>query len=144
MTAHALVGRWDIVAWEQDYDDGRLMYPMGENLQGFIRYEADGDMMCMIARADRENFTTGGQWDASEEERAAAYKSMLSYAGTYEIEGDTVTHHVEISLFPNWVGGDQRRKFVLGDDGTVALEARLEDGTSEARTARLRWHRHAG
>lgn len=136
-----LTGRWDIVSWEQDYDDGRLVHPLGQELQGFIRYTDDGDMACMIARADRPCFATGGQWDAEDTERAAAYSSMLAYAGTYDVDGDTVTHHVDLSLFPNWVGGDQRRRFVFRADGTLALEARLEDGTPAARTARLVWQR---
>jgi Lipocalin-like domain len=137
-----LVGRWDIVSWVQAYDDGRLRYPLGEDLDGFIRYTADGEMMCMIARRDRPAFTTGGQWDASDAERAAAYQSMLSYAGRYELADDVVIHDVELSLFPNWIGGQQRRRFVFRGDGTLALEARLEADTPQARTARLVWRRH--
>ncbi|MNW12958.1 hypothetical protein D3C71_2107770 [compost metagenome] len=44
------------------------------------------------------------------------------------------------SLFPNWVGGSQQRVAILEGD-VVALTARLEEGTSEARTARLVWQR---
>ncbi len=139
-----ITGRWDILSWEQDYDDGRLLFPMGEELHGSIHYTADGDMSCMIARADRPRFTTGGQWNADEAEKAGAYSSMLAYAGTYDVADDVVTHHVMISLFPNWIGGDQRRRFVFRPDGTLALEARLEDGTPEARTARLVWRRATG
>ena len=142
-TAADLVGRWDIVSWVQAYDDGRVQHPMGEDLEGFIRYTADGEMVCMIVRGDRAAFATGGQWDASDEEKAVAYQSMLSYAGRYEVVGDAVTHHVELSLFPNWAGGQQRRRFVFRDDGTLALEARLEADTQQARTARLVWRRHA-
>ena len=138
-----VTGRWDIVSWVQDFDDGRQVYPLGEELEGFIRYTPDGDMVCLIARADRTPFTTGGQWNAADVEKAAAYSSVLAYAGTYDIEGDTVVHHVDLSLFPNWEGGDQRRRFILREDGTLALEARLEDGTAEARTARLVWRRPA-
>ena len=136
-----LVGRWDIVSWVQAYDDGRRQYPMGEDLHGFIRYGDDGDMTVMIARRDRPNFSTGGQWDAADHEKAAAYESMLAYAGRYELDGDHVVHHVDMSLFPGWTGGQQRRRVVVGTDGTVALEARLEDGTPQARTARLVWRR---
>lgn len=143
LTAHELVGRWDIVSWAQEYDDGRTVLPMGEHLVGFIRYTADGDMVAMISTADRPRFTTGGQWDAEDTEMAAAYRSMLAYAGRYELDGDVVVHHVEISAYPGWIGSAQRRRLVVGDDGTIALEARLEDGTPEARTARLVWRRHA-
>jgi hypothetical protein len=137
-----LVGRWDIISWVQQYDDGRLQYPMGADLIGFIRYTSDGDVIVQISRSDRPQFTTGGQWDADKAEQAAAYGSMLTYSGRYVLDGDHVTHHVDISLYPGWVGTLQRRRLAIGDDGTIALEARLEPDTPEARTARLLWRPH--
>jgi Lipocalin-like domain len=137
-----IVGRWDIISWEQVFDDGRVQRPLGEELDGFIRYTADGDMICMIMRRGRAPFTSGGQWDAENAELAEAYRSVLSYAGRYSFDGETITHHVELSLFPNWIGGDQRRRVVSHGADTIALEARLEEGTSRARTARLAWRRH--
>lgn len=137
-----IIGRWDIVSWLQLYDDGRRQAPLGENLEGFIRYVEDGDMICMIANADQPNFTSGGQWNASETERARAYSSMLAYAGTFRIEGETVIHEVKQSLFPNWKGSDQKRSVRLEGD-TLYIEARLEAGTPEARTAQLKWRRAA-
>ncbi|VVE18082.1 lipocalin-like domain-containing protein [Pandoraea nosoerga] len=140
MTANAaLVGRWKIVAWEQIYDDGRHTFPLGQALEGFIQYDGDGRMMCMLFRADRPNFTTGGQWNASQEEKALAYGSMLAYAGTYTVDGDIVSHRVELSAFPNWKGGTQTRKIETLEGDRLVLAARLEEGTSEARTARLVW-----
>jgi len=138
-----LVGRWDILSWEQRYDDGRRELPMGEKLDGFIRYLPDGDMICMLYKSDRKRFEKGGQWNAPDDEKAGAYNSMLSYAGRYAVNGDVVTHFVEASLFPNWVGGEQKRRIEVQPDGTVALLARLEEGTAQARTARLVWRRHA-
>ena len=138
-----LVGRWDIVSWEQLYDDGRRELPMGERLEGFIRYSADGDMVCMIGRVDRPRFVKGGQWNAPDDEKARAYESLLSYAGRYRLDGDVITHSVEMSLFPNWKGGEQKRRVQVQPDGTLALVARLEENTPQARTARLVWRRHA-
>lgn len=137
-----LVGRWDILAWEQLYDDGRKQLPLGEELEGFLRYTEEGDMIVMIARKDRKPFETGGQWNADDAEKAGAYSSMLSYAGRYEVQGDTVIHKVDISLFPNWKGGEQKRQLELKDDNTLAIKARLEEGTPQARTAQLLWRRH--
>jgi Lipocalin-like domain len=142
MTPAQIIGRWDIVSWLQLYEDGRRQAPLGENLDGFIRYVEDGDMICMIANADQPNFTSGGQWNASEEERARAYSSMLAYAGKWRIEGESVVHAVEQSLFPGWKGGDQRRHVRLDGD-TLYIEAHLEQGTPQARTAQLKWRRAA-
>lgn len=137
-----ILGRWDIVSWLQLYDDGRRQAPLGETLEGFIRYVPDGDMICMIADAGRANFTSGGQWNASDADKAGAYGTMLAYAGRWRIEGETVVHEVALSLFPNWKGGEQRRQVRLDGD-TLFIEARLEDGTAEARTAQLKWKRAA-
>jgi hypothetical protein len=116
---------------------------MGRELEGFIEYGEPGQergMFCVIAKAGRAHFTTGGQWSASDAEKAAAYSSYLSYAGGYEVQGNVILHHVQHSLCPDWKGGTQRR--VASFDGDVlALEARLEEGTGEARTARLTWRR---
>ena len=135
-----ILGKWNIVSWLQLYDDGGKVAPLGEALKGFIRYLADGDMICMIARADRSLFTSGGQWDASDAEKSGAYNSTLAYVGRFRLEGDTVIHMVETSLYPNWDGGEQRRQVrIEGDE--LFIEARLEDGTPQARTAQLRWIR---
>ena len=137
----AIIGRWNIVSWLQLYEDGRRQAPLGEHLEGFIRYLPDGDMICIIARADRADFTTGGQWNASDAEKAGAYSSMLAYAGRYRIEGDTVVHEVRTSLFPNWKNGEQRRQVRFEGPDRLFIEARLEQGTPEARTAQLAWTR---
>jgi len=139
MNAADIHGRWEILAWEQLYDDGRVVHPMGVELEGFIEYGPHG-MFCVVARKNREPFRSGGQWSASDAEKAAAYGSYLTYAGGYEVQGDTVLHHVRHSLFPNWEGGSQRRIAQLEGD-VLALSARLEEGTPEARTARLLWRR---
>ena len=141
MTQANLTGRWELVTFEQNYDDGRRILPMGEGPQGIIQYTEDGYMSCQITKANRGNFITGGQWNASDTEKADAYNSMLSYAGRYSLEGDVVTHLVDLSLFPNWVGGQQKRSFKFDEEGRLSLTARLEENTSEARTALLLWKR---
>ncbi|KRW61088.1 lipocalin-like domain-containing protein [Pseudomonas sp. TTU2014-080ASC] len=141
MNRDTIKGRWSILAWEQLYDDGRVVLPMGTELEGFIEY-SDFGMFCVVAKKDRPAFTTGGQWNAEDAEKAAAYSSYLTYAGDYEVNGDIITHKVNYSIFPNWVGGSQHRKAVF-DGEILRLEARLEEGTSEARTARLSWKRAA-
>jgi hypothetical protein len=42
-------------------------------------------------------------------EAADLFKSMLAYAGTYSIDGDEVTHHIEISWNEAWSGTHQVR-----------------------------------
>ena len=138
-----ILGRWQIRRWEQSYDDGRMINPMGTRLEGFIQYDEDERMCCFIARADSPKFMSGGQWDASDAEKVRAYESCLSYAGRYRIDGDQIEHMVEFSLFPNWKGGTQIRKASFAGD-ELRLTARLEEGTPQARTASLAWTRFIG
>lgn len=140
MRKDELLGRWLIDAWVQSYDDGREVFPLGTELEGFIQYD-DERMVCMMASAGRKPFETGGQWNAGVEEKAAAYDGVLFYSGSYALDGDTVTHFVDISLYPNWVGSQQKRQARI-EDGRLFLTARLEDGTPEARTASLTWRRN--
>ena len=81
-----------------------------------------------LAYADPADLATGDVVGGSEEERAAAFSTYLSYCGTYEVEGDVVVHHIEMSLFPNWVGGEQKRQFEPSDDKLVLRTPPLETG----------------
>ncbi len=58
---------------------------------------------------------TGG----TDAERAHAFATSIAYGGRFEIEGDTVRHDVETSLFPNWIGTVQRRRRELAEDGRL-------------------------
>jgi hypothetical protein len=56
------------------------------------------------------------------------------------VKDGIIHHNVRHSLFPNWEGGTQTRMAIFNGD-TLELTARLEEGTTEARTARLSWKR---
>ena len=72
------------------------------------------------------------------EEKAQAAETYVSYCGRYEFRGDTVVHHVEHSLFPNWVGVEQERLIDLeGNRLTLSTRPMLLGGIR--RTAHLIW-----
>jgi Lipocalin-like domain len=74
----------------------------------------------------------------TEKERAA--ESYVSYCGRYEYRADFVTHHVELSLFPNWSGQDQKRRVEL-NGGRLTLEAPPFVIKGIEQRARLVWER---
>lgn len=140
LPADQIEGIWDLVSWTQKYDDGRELHPFGEEAAGTIAY-VDGRVNVLITAGNRPDFTTGGQWNAEAQEKAAAYETCLAYGGTYRFDGEWVEHHIQHSLFPNWAGAVQRRR-VQWDGETLSLTtARLEEGTSEARVAELSFRR---
>lgn len=140
MNREVIKGRWSVLSWEQLYDDGRVVLPMGTELEGFIEY-SDYGMFCVISKKGRKQFTTGGQWNADDAEKAEAYSSYLTYAGGYDVDGNTITHQVKYSIFPNWEGVTQYRNAELEGDFLSLTTARLEEGTTEARVSKLTFRR---
>jgi hypothetical protein len=53
------------------------------------------------------------------QEQARAVEGFVAYADRYRFQGDRVVHHVELSLFPNWVGSDQERTVELSGDRLI-------------------------
>ena len=105
----ALVGAWRLVSWENQADDGRVTHPMGTDAIGSLLYTADGRFSVTISRPGRAGFAAGDLLSGTTEEQARAVEGFVAYAGRYSFHGDRVIHHVELSLFPNWVGSDQQR-----------------------------------
>lgn len=136
-------GCWELLSWSQTYDDGRVVYPMGEVLIGQLIYGPGLHFSVFISRADRLPFQTGGQWTADVEEKAQAYDSVLAYIGNYEFDGAKMKHHVTASLFPNWIDHTQVREVVM-DGEMLTLRGRMEENSPQARTAELVWRRLQG
>jgi hypothetical protein len=116
--ASEFVGAWRLVSYSAVTSSGETTYPMGRNARGRIIYEAGGRMAVQIADPDRTAFAAGDPRAATDAEVRAAFDSYLSYFGAYTVHADQgfVVHHLEISLLPNWTGGDQVRYFHLQGD----------------------------
>ena len=97
-------------------------------------------MSVAISRPNRQKFTVGDLLGGSPEEKAQAVGTYVSYCGRYELNGDTVTHHVSLSLFPNWVGVEQERLVELrGNRLMLSTRPILLGGMQQ--TAHLIWER---
>ncbi len=109
MTSNPLIGTWRLISWENRSADGQISYPLGRAAVGYIMYNEDGYMFVAIMGPNRPKFAADDLLSGSTEEKAQAASSYVSYCGRYEFRGETVIHHVERGLFPNWVGVDQER-----------------------------------
>ncbi len=136
----ALVGAWRLVSWENQAADGQVTYPMGTDPIGYVLYTADGRFSVAISRAGRAGFAADDLLGGTTQEKAWAMESFVAYAGRYSFHGDRVIHHVELSLFPNWVGTDQERWVELaGDRLTLSASPLLLAGKQQV--PRLVWER---
>lgn len=105
-----LLGTWKLVAAvREEIPSGAKTDLFGANPQGVLNYSPEGRMIALIAHGDRK--APNGK--ATPAEAQALYGSMLSYAGAYTVEGDVVTHHVDISWNESFTGSKQERHFKL-------------------------------
>jgi hypothetical protein len=138
--AHPLVGTWRLVSWEHRTSDGQVSSPFDGHASGYIMYTEDGHMSVQIMASGRPRFAGGDLFESTPDEATAAYQTYLAYCGTYEIQPGKVIHHIEVSLFPNWIGVAQERFIELsGDTLTIRTPPILSHGLE--RTSRLVWHR---
>ncbi|MCB1118231.1 MAG: lipocalin-like domain-containing protein [Chlamydiia bacterium] len=100
-----IIGTWEITACESRSLDGQVSaHPVGDNAVGYIIYNQDGYMALEMMARKRTPFTEQDPFDATDTDQAEAYRSYLSYVGTFEVIGDRVIHDVKLSSYPNFIG----------------------------------------
>jgi hypothetical protein len=116
-SAEQLVGVWKLISFENEFQDGTPRRAMlGEKPSGYIIFTADGRMMSIIAGEGRRVPQT-------EEEAAAAFRTMFAYTGVYRLEGDKWTTKVDLAWNPAWDGTEQVRSFELDGDRFQVISA---------------------
>jgi hypothetical protein len=114
-----LGGTWKLIAWRRIAADETVSYPLGTDARGQLIYTMNGRMAVHIVGADRPPLATDDPLGGDMAARAGAYSTYLAYFGTYELDGTSVVHHVDGSLFPNWSGEKQVRPFTIDGDELV-------------------------
>jgi hypothetical protein len=133
-----LVGVWRLESLELCSSDGQKTFPMGRDAKGYINYTEDGFVSVAIMQQGRRRFGSNDLPGGTMQEQAEAAAGYLSYCGTYEVKQDQVIHHIEISLFPNWISVDQIRSYEIeGDRLTLSTQPFLVAGKEQ--TAHLVW-----
>ena len=114
----------------------------GETPVGVLTYDSRGRMSAQLMRRNRPAFKAADLFRGSPDEIKAAFEGFVAYFGTYTVDQrtSTVTHHVEGSSFPNYVGTDLKRSFtIVGDRLTLRTEPFTLGG--ETRMGVLVWER---
>jgi hypothetical protein len=98
--------------------------------QGYLTYGADGTMQIILDRKDRElperpgSTGAAGIFSLPPEEQLRAVQGFGAYAGTYTLDGDIVTHHIQFSLNPRAKGTEVQRSVQLLEDGKLLISTR--------------------
>ena len=112
-----IVGSWRVVSYELEFQDGgERRFPLGRQPNGYLVFGADGRMMAYLEADARKAPRT-------DEERSAAYRTLMAYTGKYRVQGDKWITKVDGAWNVEWQGTDQERSFTLsGNQLTVIAQ----------------------
>ncbi|MEN5250096.1 lipocalin-like domain-containing protein [Alcaligenes aquatilis] len=129
-----LIGVWQLQSFEFVPADGSPRYPgLGPNPIGQLIYTETGHMGAQLGSSSR----------TAQDHCQSLLDTYLAYAGTFEVDeaSQCVTHLVDMSLYPDWVGVPQLRLARFTQD---ALELSTRDPVVVAGklgVGTLLWHR---
>jgi hypothetical protein len=113
-----LVGTWTLLSWEQKKADGTKVERYGAAPKGIAFFDAGGQYIITVMRADRAKYASNTLWQGTPEENKETADGTITYFGTYSAnEADSsIGIHVEGSSFPNWNGSEQKRFVTIAGD----------------------------
>jgi hypothetical protein len=139
-----LIGAWRLVdVVEEPVDGSPLRRPHGERPVGLILYTPDGYMSAQIMERER-GVIASPDWSAlTSEEYAEEARGYFAYCGSFEVDeaAGRVTHTVEASLFPGWVGSRRPRVLQLDGDALELSSAAPAPSRGALVITRLSWER---
>jgi hypothetical protein len=108
--ASRITGHWELVSMTIE-GQGASVYPFGEDAVGELWYDKQGRFAGQVMRRERPVFASGDIGEGTPREIEAAFLGYVAYFGTYDVDESVpaVVHRVRGSLFPNWIGSEQRR-----------------------------------
>jgi hypothetical protein len=103
------LGTWALQSnTTEDLATGEKTELFGAHPGGYISYGADCRMSVILIKEGRKAPNSFVPTDA---ERVELYNGLVAYAGTYSIDGDKISHHVDASWNQSWTGTTQVRQF---------------------------------
>jgi len=137
--AQRLVGSWQLVTMGSRDSQGRSL---ADYDRGLLHYFSSGRMSVQVCDSRRPSFGGKDWFGATEAELRSAFNGFVAYFGRYEVDEQAgiVIHHVEGSLFPNWIGKEQRRFYKL-EDRRLTLSITPSTVADPEAVATLVWER---
>ena len=103
------LGTWKLLSYRtEDLETGRKTDLFGAHPSGFISYGPDCRMYAILLKESR---TAPKDLVATDAERIELFGGLISYAGTYTVDGEKISHHIDASWNQSWTGTTQVRQF---------------------------------
>lgn len=112
--AHPIVGTWDLRSFsELDVSTKSVSYPMGEKPKATVIYTERGHVATIFTAAGR---IAPAEPRPTDPEALHLFRTMVAFAGRYEINGSELIYYPEITWNEAWSGTRQVRYFEISGD----------------------------
>ena len=112
-----IVGTWKLISVVYEDQATKERTPVyGEHPRGYQIATPEGRWLALVTAENRPVPKT-------DEERAQALRTMISYSGRYRVEDGKVTTKVEVAWNEAWVGGEQVRFIRFEGDDLLHIES---------------------
>lgn len=137
-----IVGTWKLVSFEERSEDGAVSRPSGAAPVGFLVYTEDGHVSVQNQTSDGSlRVTVVPAFGGNAHIKEGALEALGAYSGRYEIKsGGKIVHHIDVSLYPAWVGLRQERTITVEGNRLTLISPRLIEGDKVVR-AHMTWER---
>jgi hypothetical protein len=126
------LGTWRLLSFtSKDPGTGEVTAPYGLYPTGLLTYTPDCRVHEIIVREHR---TPPVSIVATDAEKSALYDGLISYSGTYAIEGTRFTYQIDASWNEAWTGGIQVRQFRI-DGNTLYTDAPPQKNQRDGRVS---------
>jgi hypothetical protein len=130
---NSIVGTWKVQSLVREVAaTGERQNELGEKPNGYISYQPNGRMFVVLVSDNRANPTGTPPTD---EDKVRLFGNLVEYSGTYVVEGDKVTHKIDVSWNQSWTGGDQVRFFKV-DGTTLTITTAINKNPRDGREGR--------
>ena len=127
-----IVGTWRFTSFVREVvATGERQNEFGEKPDGYISYQPDGRMFAVLVGSNRP--TPAGT--PTDDEKIRLFGTLIAYSGAYVVEGDKVTHKIEVSWNQSWTGGDQVRFFKV-EGNTLTITTAINKNPRDGREGR--------
>ncbi|PPR09083.1 MAG: hypothetical protein CFH41_02806 [Alphaproteobacteria bacterium MarineAlpha11_Bin1] len=140
MKEHDLHATWDLQRFWFTDDSGVEVEPLGTDAVGSLILSADRQYAFTMMRSGRTSYRSGDLLGGTSDEKSEAAGGYVSFGGSWSFDGEAIIFGINYSLFPNWVGAQQKRIASFSGDELLlqTIGAILMAGKSHHGAARWR------
>jgi len=142
MSTAQFAGAWKLISSEMRTSNGEIHYPLGEDCEGRMIFDAAGNFSAQLMRPGRPDFASDDLLRGTDEEIRTAYQGFVAFWSKISVDDakKEVSYEVEGSLFPNWIGHKNLRHFEFEGDRMTLKTPPFTMGGQEI-TGVLIWER---